>query len=116
MVSYLNKRAQAAPAPMAAEAVTGGGDLVEAAKTGRVKIEEVSDDDLPDAMRAMPKASRAAEVEKQAARRAELNRQLADLVRQRDAHLKQVAATSPRGRVDSFDRAVEDTLKAQIRK
>jgi von Willebrand factor type A domain len=117
MVSYLNKRAQAAPVPMAAEAVTGGGDLVEAAKTGRVRIEDVKEDDLPDALRAMPKASRSAEVEKQAARRADLNRQLSDLVRQRDAHLKQVVAAAPRTRSgDSFDRAVEDTLKAQIRK
>jgi hypothetical protein len=113
MASYINKRAK-----VSGEAVTGAGDLVADVAAGRARLDGVKDDDLPDALRALPKEQRQAAVEKNLAERKAVNEKLAALVAKRDRyiaeHRAREAASGGKKMADSFDRSVEETLKAQI--
>ncbi|MBM3527977.1 MAG: VWA domain-containing protein [Alphaproteobacteria bacterium] len=111
MAGYLNKSAGRTGA-----ALTGGGDLVADVAAGRQRLEAVKDDDLPDAVRGMSPADRKAHVEKQAAARKALNERMADLVRKRDTHAAEQRKKAPAHAADSFDRAVAETLKTQVRR
>jgi len=111
MASYLNKRSR-----ISSEAVTGDGDLVSAVASGRTTVAGVKDDELPDALRKLSPDQRAAEVEKQTQARKTLNEKLAALVRKRDAFVAEKKRTAAPAKASSFDRAVEETLKVQIKK
>ena len=110
MASYLNKRAAAS-----SEAVTGGGDLVSEVASGRQKLDAVKDDELPDGLRQLAPEQRMAELEAQMKQRKALNQKLAALVTKRDAF---VAAKRDKAspKASSFDREVEATLKAQLKR
>jgi len=110
MASYINKRAKAT-----SEAVTGEGDLVADVGSGRSRLAAVKDEDLPDNFRAMKPEQRMDEVNKQMNQRKELNEKLGALVAQRDKYVADQRAKAPKG-ASSFDRVVEDTLKAQIKR
>ena len=45
-----------------------------------------------------------------------LNERLSELVRQRDRHIAEAQKRAPRPATDSFDRAVERTLRSQIQR
>ncbi|MCB1413582.1 MAG: VWA domain-containing protein [Xanthobacteraceae bacterium] len=108
MASYLNKRAR-----RSAEAVTGGGDLVGDVASGRRKLATIKDADLPDSFRTLTPEQRAAVLDKQMTSRKALNAKLAVLVAKRDRYVaEQQAKSAPK--TSSFDRAVADTLRAQI--
>ncbi|MGH6770121.1 MAG: vWA domain-containing protein, partial [Xanthobacteraceae bacterium] len=109
---YMAKRS--APGA-AAEAVTGDGDLVADVAAGRQRLGAVQDSELPDALRAMSPVKRQAFLDRQLAERRSLNARLAEIVRQRDRHVAEARKAMPQ-RADSFDRAVEKTLRAQIAK
>jgi hypothetical protein len=122
-------RAVAAPAPAASdmaaylakkggerEIVTGGGDLVNDALAGRVRIEAVPEAELPDALRPLKPVERKAYVEKQSEARKALDGRLTALIKQRDGYVREQAKKSPSRSADSFDRAVEATLRAQIKR
>lgn len=110
MASYLSKRAVTT-----SEAVTGGGDLVSDVAAGRRQLGSVKDDELPETLRALPPEQRAAELDKQMTQRKALNAKLAALVAKRDRYVaEQRGKAAPK--TSSFDRAVEETLKAQIRR
>ena len=110
MASYINKRAR-----LSSEAVTGGGDLVSDVAAGRQRLDGVRDDELPDTLRALPPKQRADEIDRQMAARKELNEKLAALVAKRDAFVAAQRDRAPKT-TSSFDREVEATLKAQLRK
>ena len=110
MASYLNKRAK-----VNSEAVTGDGDLVADLNAGRTSFSDIRDDDLPAKLRAMKPDERAAEVNRQMTQRKALNEKLAALVARRDRHIAEIRAKAP-PKASSFDRVVEDTLKAQIKR
>jgi hypothetical protein len=94
--------------------VTGGGDLVSDVAAGRRQLGSITDDELPETLRALPPEQRAAELDKQMTQRKALNAKLAALVTKRDRYVaEQRGKSSPK--TSSFDRAVEETLKAQIR-
>jgi hypothetical protein len=114
MVGYLARRASRPG--YAPEAVTGEGDLVADVAAGRKKVAALKDDDLPDNVRKMNEAERQAFIDKQLAERKALNEKLAALVKQRDAYMAAERRKVPVKTGDSFDRAVESTLKAQIKK
>jgi hypothetical protein len=117
-----------APAPVASEmsgylsksgargglAVTGRGDLVADVASGQQRLDGVKDDDLPDALRAMKPEQRQAAIDKNMAERKTLNSRMSELVKKRDAYVMELRGKAPKP-ADSFDRAVADTLKAQIR-
>jgi hypothetical protein len=112
MASFLNKRSRGEGH---AEAVTGDGDLVADVAAGRQRLEAVKDDDLPDDVRRMSQAERRSYVERRITERQSLARHLAELVAKRDAFVSDARRRSMKPAGDSFDRAVEATLKAQIK-
>jgi uncharacterized protein YegL len=109
MAVYLNKRAR-----VSSEAVTGAGDLVSDVAAGRQKLAAVKDDELPDHLRSLQPAQREQELDKQMKRRNALNEKLAALVAKRDKYVAEARDKAPKA--SSFDRVVEDTLKAQIKR
>jgi hypothetical protein len=98
------------------EAVTGRGDLVGDVTSGRQKLDSVKDEDLPDNLRALKPVQRQAEIDKNAAERKALSARMADLVQKRDAYVEQQRKNAPARPADSFDRAVAETLKVQIKR
>jgi hypothetical protein len=111
MAGYLSKSGGRSGA-----AVTGRGDLVGDVTSGRQKLDGVKDEDLPDNLRALKPVQRQAEIDKNAAERKTLNARMADLVKRRDAYVEQQRKNAPARPADSFDRAVAETLKVQIKR
>jgi uncharacterized protein YegL len=98
------------------EVVTGGGDLLADVKNGAVKLDAVSATELPEELQSMDSAERAAWVEKKLQARGELEKKMEALIAKRDAYVaEQGKMTSQAGNLDSFDRAVEETIKVQVR-
>ena len=110
MAVYLNKRARAS-----SEAVTGDGDLVSDVKAGRTSFSAIKDDELPENLRALKPEQRMDELNKQMNQRKELNEKLSALVAKRDKFVAEAQLKAP-PKALSFDRVVEDTLKAQIKR
>ncbi len=106
MAGYLSK---------SGAAVTGRGDLVADVSAGRQNLDAVKDEDLPDALRAMKPEQRQAAVQKNLAKRKALNESIAELVKKRDRFVMEQRKNAPAKPADSFDRAVAETLKAQIK-
>lgn len=112
MAGYMSKRA-ARPGRVA-EAITGAGDLVGDVASGRQSLSALPDAQLPDDLRAMSPAERQAHIDRQMAERRALNDRLSALVQRRDRHIADTRSRAPRPTADSFDRAVERTLRSQI--
>jgi len=85
-------------------------------KAGRQKLDAVKDDDLPDNVRKLSHAERQDYLEKQIVVRSTLNERMAALVKQRDQYMLEQAKKSPAKPADSFDRAVIETLRAQVKR
>jgi formiminotetrahydrofolate cyclodeaminase len=64
----------------------------------------------------MKPAERQASIDKNLAERNTLNARLAELVKKRDAHVFEQRKNAKALPADSFDRAVAETLKAQIKR
>ena len=111
MAGYLSKSAS-----RTGEAVTGRGDLVADVAAGRQKLDSVKDEDLPDTIRALKPEQRQAAVDKNSAERKSLNARMTELVKKRDAYVLEQRKSAPGKPADSFDRAVAETLKAQIKR
>lgn len=110
MASYLNKRAK-----VSSEAVTGDGDLVSDVTAGRQKLTALKDDELPANLRELKLEQRMEELNKQMKQRKELNEKLAALVTKRDKFIAERRDRTPL-KESSFDRVVEEALKAQIKR
>ncbi len=113
MAGYMSKRSAGLAS---AEAVTGAGDLVADVTAGRQKLGTVKDDDLPDVLKPMNPAQRQAEIDKQMSERKSLNARMSELVKKRDVYVVEQRKKEPKKPGGSFDRVVEDTLRAQIRR
>jgi hypothetical protein len=111
MAGYLNKSGGRMN-----EAVTGRGDLVADVASGRQKLDSVKDDDLPDNLRALKPEQRQAALDKNGAERKVLNDRMAELIKKRDAYAAEQRKKAPARLADSFDRAVAETLKVQIKR
>ncbi len=111
MAGYMNRRAE-----KTGEAITGAGDLVADVVAGRQKLAAVKTDELPDSLRAMSPAERQALIDKHMAQRKALNQRIGELVKKRDQYVLDQHKKSPAPAADSFDRAVAETLKAQIKR
>ncbi|MES2601460.1 MAG: vWA domain-containing protein [Pseudomonadota bacterium] len=111
MASYLNKRSK-----FSSEAVTGDGDLVSAVASGRATLGSVKDEELPDDLRKLSPDQRKAELDRRTLSRKTLNEKLATLVQKRDAYVADKKRSTSPAKISSFDRAVEDTLKAQTKR
>ena len=96
------------------KAVQGGGELIDAIKEGKMKLEEVKTDDLPENLRKLSPEALKAHVAAQQAERETLQKRIAELVKERDAYLvaeRKKLVTS--GKTDSFDEQVAQTLRKQ---
>jgi len=111
MAGYMSRNA----GKNSGEAITGTGDLVSDVKAGRQKLATVKDDDLPENLRNMKADERQNFIDKQMTARQALNDRMAALVKQRDGYVREQAKKSPPKPADSFDRAVSETLRAQIK-
>jgi hypothetical protein len=100
---------------VSSEAITGDGDLVSDVAAGRKKLDTVKDDELPDHLRRLKPEQRMNELSIQMQQRNALNQKLAALVAKRDRFVAEQRDKSP-PKASSFDRVVEDTLKAQIKR
>jgi hypothetical protein len=110
-VSFFSKRGKGRPA---AEAVTGDGDLVADVAAGRQTLDGLPDETLPSDLRQIDKNERKAYLDKKLAERNELSQHLDVLVKKRDDYIAAERMKKPVKTGDSFDRAVETTLRAQI--
>jgi hypothetical protein len=119
---------KAAPAPSSADssayivkkskgkdAITGSGDLVSDVEQGRIRLDGVAEAELPDDLRKLDAKERSAIIKDRAERRSRLSASMATLIGKRDAYIASETAKAPR-EADSFDRRVEETLKAQIQR
>jgi len=113
MASYLNKRTRTASA---AEAVTGDGDLVADVAAGRQKLSSVKDDELPDTLRKLAPSQRQDAIDRSLSERKVLNERMAGLVKKRDQYVIEQRKSAPQKTADSFDRAVEEALRAQVKR
>lgn len=111
MAGYLNRSGAKSGA-----AVTGRGDLVTDVTSGQQKLDSLKDEDLPDALRSMRPEQRQATIEKVQAERKILNDRMSELVKRRDRYVTEQRKTAPAKPADSFDRAVTETLRAQIKR
>jgi hypothetical protein len=127
--SKLEQRA-AAPAPSAADessyifkksrgkdVVTGSGDLVTDLERGVAKLDELKPGQMPQELAGLSPAEQRTRLKTLADKRATLAAQMADAVAERDRYIaaaKEKLETGALG--DSFDRAVEETLRAQMKK
>ena len=91
------------------------GDLVSDVTAGRSSLSTIKDEELPDNLRALKPEARMDEVNKQMGQRKALNEKLSTLVAKRDKYVADQRAKVP-PKASSFDRVVEDTLKAQIKR
>jgi len=112
MAGYMSRNA----ARTSGEAITGAGDLVADVKAGRQKLAGLKDDDLPDNVRKLGAVERQQFIDNKIAERKALNERMAALVKQRDSYVLEQAKKSPTRTADSFDRAVAETLRAQVKR
>jgi Skp family chaperone for outer membrane proteins len=104
----------------ACRALTKGGcayvarnDLVDAVKGGRVKLEEVKREELPEKMREMSAEQRQKWVDEAAGRRAEIAKKIQALGEKREAFVSEELKRRNRDDKQSFDRAVRDAVRRQ---
>jgi len=94
--------------------VTGEGDLVTEYAEGSVKLADLKADDLPVEMKEMGTEEIKAYVEKQSAQRKELEKKIAQKVKQRDAYIaEQRKKQAESGEKDSFDVHVTKMIREQ---
>jgi hypothetical protein len=98
------------------KAVQGRGDLLADLAEGAVKIESVKEDELPAEFKGKSAEERKKLIEERQGKRALLNKQLDDLVRQRSDFIEQEKSRLKKeGKGDSFDLKVEETIRKQTK-
>lgn len=108
MASYINKSQKGAGA------VTGGGDLVEDIKNGRLKLDKIEAKELPAELKDMPVAKQKEYIDQKIAERESLSAELASLVKKRDEFIREAGAKAASS-TDNFDSGVKKTLQKQIK-
>lgn len=97
------------------EVVTGGGDLVADLRNNAISLDKIAESELPDALKAMPKPERQDWLDAKLSARHALEEKMAALMAKRDSFVAtEVAMGKSALTSDSFDQAVEETLKSQL--
>ena len=105
-LSYLDKSGEGA--------VSGRADLVDAVKNGKVKLDELDDDELPEPMQSMDAPQRDAYVQQVLEQRDAIQERISALVKQRDAYVKsELDRLEAEGAGDGFDRKVGEMIRSQ---
>ena len=100
---------------IAREVVTGRGDLVSDVSNDNASLSSIAESDLPDDLKAVPVPQRKQWLDQKLKSRKVLEDKMSGLIAKRDAYVfeqrkKKIASKGG----DSFDQAVEDTLKTQL--
>jgi hypothetical protein len=90
-------------------------DLCDATRLEQVDITQVKDEDLPEFMRAMTMEERQQHIADTLAKRAEIQRQIAELSAQRETYMAAELTRRAQTGVDSFDLAVRTAVREQAR-
>lgn len=88
-------------------------DLVDASKEKDFTLASVKDEDLPESMRAMKPGERKAHIEDMARKRAEIQKQIAELNARRQAHIQEAMKKQGLSADSAFDKAVRESVRAQ---
>lgn len=97
--------------------LTSEGDMLDDLAAGKVKLESVKVDDLPPAMQKMSEAERREYVATLAKKRTDLQREVAELVKKRDAYIEQQRKESAAGaKKDGFDQKVMEMIQTQAQR
>ena len=88
-------------------------DLVDALKEGKVKIEELKDEDLPESMRKMSAAEREAHVQTHAKARAEIQKQIKTLNAAREKHVATARKELAEKGENTLDAVIIKAVRAQ---
>ena len=88
------------------------GDLLQEVESGRLKLEDVKEAELPTELKKLSAADRKKEVEKRMAERSKLREQITQLSKQRAEYLE--AERKKQKQPTGFDAAVSAALKAQL--
>ena len=98
------------------EVITGGGDLVSDLENKKIELGAINEEELPAAIKAKPLAERGAFLAGKLKQRQDLEAKMAILIAKRDKFALAEAKKNPStASVDSFDRAIEGSLKEQLR-
>ena len=119
--------AEAAPAPAAAarlsfnaksgKTVQGEGELLDAIAEKKVTLDKVKKDELPEELRKLSPEELKTHVEKMQKERAELQKRITELSKERDAYInteRKKLVTAGKG--DGFDEKVSQSLRSQAKK
>jgi Mg-chelatase subunit ChlD len=99
------------------KAVQGEGELLDAIKGGKVTLEKVKKEELPEDLRKLSPDELKAHVEKKQAERDEIQKKIAELSKKRDAFIAaERAKLAKEKKGDSFDTQVAQTLRTQAKK
>ncbi|WP_088245205.1 vWA domain-containing protein [Kiloniella majae] len=94
------------------EVITGGGDLVADIKNGAVTLETIEDGDLPKELQGKSDQEKQTYINAKLEERAQLEKSMSKLITKYDDYVAQKA--KEQGKTDSFDQAVQETLKKQL--
>ncbi len=93
------------------EVITGGGDIISAIRNKDVVLGNIKPEELPEALQSMDENEQRAFIEKKIKERAELESQMAELVKKHDAYtLKESRKRARTKTTDSFDEAVSRAI------
>lgn len=99
-----------------AKTVQGTGELIDALKEGKMKLDDVKTQDLPEALRNLSPEELKAHVARKQAERETIQTRIAVLVKERDVFMQaERSKLAPGKKADSFDDQVAQTLRAQAK-
>lgn len=90
------------------------GDLLQDIESGKTKLENVKDEDLPDDLKKMSADERKKEIEKRLAERKKMREEILELTKKRNEYLTD--ERKKQGKQNGFDVAVASALKEQLAK
>jgi hypothetical protein len=91
-------------------------DLLSDLKAGKVKLDSLKDEELPEELRKLPKEKRQAYLDDLEKQRAKLREEARDLARKRDDFTKQKLAEEGKKAKEGFDLKVEELLRKQAKR
>jgi Mg-chelatase subunit ChlD len=97
--------------------VQGSGELLDEMREGKISLNEIRRDQLPSDLQKLSQSDLRAKLDETSAKRSELQKQIADLAKQRETFIateqKRLAAE---GKGDAFDTKVAEILREQAKK
>jgi hypothetical protein len=96
------------------EVVTGRGDLLNDARSGSLDVGMMKDEELPEELKQLSGEARGQWVKDKLAVRSKIEERMADLVAKREIFVATERTKKKGVATDSFDQAVEETLKVQL--